>query len=160
MLKELEPIASKLKEERGVLWRALDALTEEQATTLKVNDGWTIKDAIAHLAGAERGMTRIAQGMASNTDPQLPEGYNNDEYNARQVAKRQALPLAEIRNELDDSRNGLMALLEGLTAKQLELCGEHPLAGETALKDLLVIIYNHEVAHCKEITEARANSRI
>lgn len=153
MLKELEPIAGKLRETRGVLNGTLDKLTDEQATRVMVTPEWSIKDAVAHLAGAERGMLRIAQRMARGEDPQLSPNYDNDEANARMVAKRKGQPLAEIRKELDASRAELMAFLEGLTADKLALMGQHPLEGETTLKDLLVIVYSHETTHCKEIIQ-------
>ncbi len=159
MLKDLVPIADKLKEERSLLNRELDSLTEEQAAQIHVNPDWTIKDALAHLVGAERGMTRMAQRYAEGENPQLPEGYNNDEYNARQVAKRKELTLAQLRAEMDASRAELMSNLENLTPEQLQFCGEHPIAGEISLKDLLVVIYTHETTHCAEITNKIRESK-
>ncbi len=152
MLKDLEPIADKLNEERGILNRTLDEISENQAAEIHVTPEWTIKDAVAHLVGAERGMTRIARGAARGENPQLPEGYNNDVYNSRQVTKRREQSLAQVRAELDASRAELMALLDSITPEQLVLCGEHPLSGSVSLKDLLVIIYSHERTHTNEIS--------
>ncbi len=152
MLKDLEPISDKLKEERGILNRALDNLTDERAEQIKVTPEWSIKDEIAHLAGAERGMLGMARNISQGKNPQLPEGYNNDTYNARQVAKRKAETLSQIRDELNASRGELIALLESVTPDQLALCGEHPLAGNVSLKDRLVIIYSHEMTHANEIS--------
>ncbi len=159
MLKELEAIADKLNEERGILNRTLDSLTGEQAANIKVTPEWSVKDAVAHLVGAERGMTRIARGMAAGQDPQLPQGYNNDEYNARQVSKRQGQNLAQVRQELGASRAELMTFLQSITPEQLALCGEHPLYGETSLKDLLVILYSHETTHTNEIADKIRESK-
>jgi len=96
MLKELEPIAAKLNEACAMMTRTLDQLSEDQATTLMVTPDWSVKDAIAHLVGAKRGMTRMAQRFAAGEDPQLPEDYNNDYYNARQVAKRKAMSFGNL----------------------------------------------------------------
>lgn len=152
MLKELEPIVAKLNEERGILNRTLDGISEQEAAEVHVTPDWTLKDAVAHLVGAERGMTRIARGTARGENPQLPEGYDNDVYNARQVAKRKDQTLAQVRTELDASRAELMALLESIAPEQLALCGEHPLSGDVSLSDLLVIIYSHERTHANEIS--------
>ncbi len=159
MLKELEAIADKLNEERGILNRTLDKIAEDGAHAIRVTPEWSVKDAVAHLVGAERGMTRIARGMAAGQDPQLPEGYNNDEYNARQVGKRKDQNLAQVREELGASRAELMTFLENITPEQLALCGEHPLYGETSLKDLLVIIYSHEMTHANEIADKIRESK-
>jgi len=153
MLKELEPIAAKLNEACAMMTRTLDQLSEDQAATWMVTPDWSVKDALAHLVGAKRGMTRMAQRFAAGEDPQLPEDYNNDYYNARQVAKRKAMSFAEVRAELDAAHQELLAFLERVTPQQLELRGEHPIAGEIPLKDLLVVIYNHETQHCKQIND-------
>lgn len=153
MLKELELIAAKLNEACAMMTRTLDQLSEDQAATWMVTPEWSIKDQIAHLIGAKRGMTRMAQRFAAGQDPQLPDDYNNDVYNARQVAKRKVMSFAEVRAELDAAHQELIAFLDSVTVQQLELRGEHPIAGEIPLKDLLVVIYNHETSHCKEINE-------
>ncbi len=151
MLKELEMMASKLNEERAQLMKLLESISEDDATKTLVTEQWSIKDELAHLAGAERGMLGIGKRAAGGEHPHLPEGYNNDEYNARQVAKRRQLPIAELRAELQTTRQELLDFMNALTLEQLNLIGEHPLEGEVAVKDLCVIIYNHETAHYREI---------
>lgn len=153
MLKELEAISNKLAEVHGVLSRTVSPLSEQAGQTM-VTDQWTVKDVLAHLAGAERGMLRTAQGMASGKDPQLPEGFDNDENNARMVARRKAQTFAQVLDEVKTVHNDLSAFLDGITQEQLTLMGEHPLEGEISLKDLLVVIYSHEVTHCNEIQNA------
>ena len=152
MLKELEPMASKLNQAREMLKKTLGALTEEQIVALQVNAHWSVKDQVAHLAAANRGMFGIAQRMAKGETPQLPEGYDNDVYNARQVAKRKEKSLAEICAEIDATHSELLAFLEGLMPEQLMMMGEHPLFGQVVLRDLLVIIYTHQINHCNEIS--------
>ena len=153
MLKELEPIAAKLNESSALLAQTLDRLTDAQVTQLSVNPEWSVKDTVAHLVGAKRGMTRLAQRFAAGEAPKLPADYDNNYFNARQVAKRQAMSLADVRAEFGTAHQELLAFLESVTAPQLELRGEHPIAGDIPLKDLLVVIYNHETQHCKEIAE-------
>ena len=152
MLKELESIASKLNEALSLLKRALDGLTEEQADQVKITPEWSVRDEIAHLAAAKRGMLGIAQRMARGQDPQLPPEYDNDVYNARQVAKRKGKTLVELRQELDAVHAELMGFLNGLTTEQLDLMGQHPIYGQVKLKELLVIIYSHETTHTREIS--------
>ena len=151
MLKELEMMASKLNEERTQLMKLLDKISDAEAEKIRVTTEWSIKDELAHLAGGERGMLGIARRASKGENPKLPEGYNNDEYNARQVAKRRALSIAELRAELIATRQELLDLMGGLSLEQLNLQGEHPLEGTIAIKDLCVIIYSHELAHCNEI---------
>jgi hypothetical protein len=159
MLKELEPIADKLRESHRILGRTLDAMTEEQAAHIKVTPEWAIKDVVAHLAGSEKGLVDIARRMADSQDPQLPPDFSNDANNARMVAKRKDETLAQVRGELDAIHAGLLSLLESITLRQLTLMGQHPLAGEVTLKDLLVIIYSHEMSHGNEISNQFRESK-
>ena len=159
MLKDLESIASKLNEAHTVLTRALESAGDDLVAQAMVTPEWSVKDAVSHLAGANRGMFGIAQRSARGEAPKLPDGYNNDTYNARQVAKRKEQTLAQIRAELETTRAEMVAFLESVTPAQLDLVGEHPLFGETKLKDLLVIIYSHETQHCKEIADALRAAR-
>ncbi len=159
MLKDLEPIASKLTEAHSVLVRTLDGLTEERATQLSVNPDWSVKDQVAHLAGANRGMFGIAQRIAKGDDPQLPPEYNNDTYNARQIAKRKEKSLADIRAELDATHAEVIAFLQNITPEQLDLRGQHPLYGELTLKELLVVIYSHATTHANEIATTIRESK-
>jgi uncharacterized damage-inducible protein DinB len=152
MLKELEAIASKLDEALSLLTRTVDGLTEEQADQVKITPEWSVRDEMAHLAAAKRGMLGIAQRMAAGKDPQLRPDYDNDVNNARQVAKRKGKSLVELRQELDEVHAELIGFLNGLTNEQLDLMGQHPLYGEVKLKELLVIIYSHETTHTREIS--------
>ncbi len=159
MLKELDPIASKLNETRSLLLLKLNDLKEEQIHGVLVTPEWSVKDQVAHLAGAERGMFGIAQRMAKGEDPQLSPEYDNDFYNARQVAKRKERSLAEILAELQATRAELTAFLQNLTREQLDMSGQHPLYGEVTLKQLLVIVYSHETTHAREISDKTRESK-
>ncbi len=152
MLKELEPVAASLLEERSRLNATLDLLSDEEAGRLKVNSDWSIKDALAHLAGAERGMLKLAERMARGENPQLSPEYDNNRYNARQVAKRQGMDLRGLRAELESSRSDLLAFIENLSADQLALHGEHPVEGDTTVKELLTVIGQHETSHGQDIS--------
>ena len=159
MLKELESIAHKLDEALSVLKRTMDGLTEEQADQVKITPEWSVRDEIAHLAGANRGMFGIAQKMAAGEDPQLRPDYDNDFYNARQVAKRKGKSLAELRQEIEGAHGELMGFLDALTQAQLDLMGQHPIYGHVKLKELLVIIYSHEITHTREISDKIRESK-
>jgi hypothetical protein len=159
MLKELESISNKLNEALSVLVQTLDRLTEEQADEVKITSEWSARDEIAHLAGANRGMYAIAQKMAAGQDPQLRPDYDNDFYNARQVAKRKGKSLADLRQEIEEAHAELIGFLDSLTQEQLDLMGQHPIYGHVKLKELLVIIYSHETTHTREISDKIRESK-
>jgi hypothetical protein len=155
MLQELEQIVAHLKESRVSLLRALDQLAQAQAQAAQVmvNPAWSVKDMVGHLVASERGMTRMAQRFATGTNPKLPADYNNDVYNARQVAKFTAVSYEQARADLDATRNELLTLMETFTLPQLDYRGEHPIKGDISLKELLSVIAWHEEMHSQEISD-------
>lgn len=159
MLTELEPTVARLNESRATLMHLLDQWVEIQAAQVMVNAEWSVKDMVGHLAGAERGMTRLAQQFATGSNPKLPADYNNDVYNARQVEKRKSLTYAQARAELEASRADLLAFMDKLTAPQLDYRGEHPIRGEISLRELLGVIGWHEGIHSKEISNKILESK-
>src|SRR5438309_135991 len=109
MLPELETLVAQLKDNR----RALDeymALLSEAEMDLPPREGeYSGRAVLAHLAGAERGMTGLMRLMAAGQQPRLKADYDNDYYNARQQQKRAGMTVAQVRAELDETRRDLLA---------------------------------------------------
>src|SRR5690349_16449116 len=89
-------------------WTALDAalkrLTESQMTTLKDEQGWTIKDHIIHLAAWERSVVYFLQGKPRHeglgVDQAIYQKGDDDAINAVIQKQRSNTPLSEALAEL------------------------------------------------------------
>ncbi len=150
MLPELEPIAGGLAENRALLTEVFGPLSEDQLNLKPQPGGYSGKETLAHLAGAERGMTQLARRMAAGENPRLKEDYSIDYYNARQQEKRSGLSGAQLVAELDEGRKELLSFMESLGPDDLARPGQHPAAGDTNVLGVLRIIQTHERDHIRE----------
>ncbi len=103
---------------------ALDRLTDEQMTTIKDAQGWTVKDHIIHLIAWERSVVFFLQGKPRNTglgvDRALYLNGSNDDINDAIFRQGQEMPLASAQEQLRGVHQKLMKLLGPLTDADLQ----------------------------------------
>jgi uncharacterized damage-inducible protein DinB len=150
MLPELESLKIELDENRRLLADTLRDLSDDEMQRAPRVGEYAGREMLAHLAGAERGMTRLMQNMAAGKNPRLRADYDNDVYNARQQEKRARMTSEQLLDELQQSRAELLAFMETLTGAQLDLRGEHPTVGDASVRDVLITLQTHERAHIQE----------
>ncbi len=150
MLTELQPIARDLEQNRQLLDRVMGPMSEEEMAQTPREGLYSGREVLAHLAGANRGMTRLMQRMAAGETPRLKADYNNDYYNARQQEKRAGLSVPELTAELDETHRELLAFMETLTPEDLVKRGEHPALGESTVLEVLQLLRTHELTHLRE----------
>lgn len=122
------------------------------------NPTWDARDLAAHLTGAKVGMlARIRQAEGGRAG--LPDGFDLDRWNQRQVEKRRDKTLEELAAELNQAHHELMELLETSSEDALDMAAEHPVAGPTTVRGILQIIYRHEREHLAEIHAALSAQR-
>jgi hypothetical protein len=153
MISKLQPLVEQMQRERPQLFATVRAVTDEQADLKRPGENYSVREILAHLAGAERGMTRMAQNAAADKNPRLPEGYVNDEYNARQQAKRKDKSVSELVAELTESRQQLFAFMETLRDEDLDKPAEHPIVGDTDVWGVLNVLVEHEQEHTLQLGE-------
>jgi hypothetical protein len=98
----------------------LSSLSETQLTTPGVNDGWTIKDNIAHLSVWQH--RQIARNEAVRKGVDLPDptpGVSIDEINELYYKQNKDRPLPDVLNEFHETVQRLHASVEALTDEQL-----------------------------------------
>lgn len=131
------------------LTKALEGLTEEEATRVGLNPQWSIKDALAHITAWEFEGARIVSEIQSGTWEQ--QEFNQqviDEFNARAVAARRANSMAEVRNEWDTAHLELERVVETLLPDEVD---------ESAFASQFVklVTYKHHTHHAAQIEKFR-----
>ena len=152
MLKELDPLVDQLQMVRRNLWEAVEKLSIEQLVQKMPGGEWSIKDALAHLSANEALMSDVLESIANGTEPPA-SGYDTDSINAEQVAEAESKTVAQVWQDLDESRRQLSIFLQRLTPEQIERRGSHPVQGMLNVREFLVLIYSHEATHGREIIE-------
>ncbi len=114
---------------------------------------WSARQVLAHLAAAEIGqMSRIQRVLAG--ERYMPEGFNLDLWNERQVQKRDTQTVEDILKDLEASRQALLNLLDSLSEEQLDIEGQHAIGTMMTVEQMFYHIGNHEREHAAELRRA------
>jgi len=113
-----------LREAHAQSWPHIVRLAE-QAGAVLVYPGdpcWTVRELLAHLADAERGMLGQAQRIVRG-EPALPEGFDPARWNRRAVEKRAGASTADLLAEIEEAHRDWVAFVEGLDDAALDRQG-------------------------------------
>ncbi len=150
MLSQLETLAQHLDRNRFLLDGYVKPLHEDELNRAPQEGEYSGRQVIAHLAGANRGMTRLMQQMVAGANPRLKANYDNDYYNSRQQEKRAGMSVPELLREFDETHRDLATFMESLREEDLAQRGEHPLVGDATVLQVLETLSAHERTHIQE----------
>lgn len=100
-------------------WEGLD---EDALTTPGVTGDWSVKDVLGHVTTWEQATMTLSQHQIDGTKP---PGWSDDEpwdldaFNARESAGKAALPLDEVRRQLAETHERLLAWLPTIPDEHL-----------------------------------------
>lgn len=115
--------------------------------------GWTMKQALLHLATSETGQIGTGKAIAAE-QPTVPDDFDLNRYNNRQVEKNKDKQPAEILSGMAESRQKLLAFLEEVPEEALDKRGKHARGDVITLEQLFYRIGEHEADHTVEIKRA------
>ncbi|HLG62589.1 MAG TPA: ClbS/DfsB family four-helix bundle protein [Ktedonosporobacter sp.] len=99
----------------------LAPLSEEQMTTPGVNDAWSVKDNLAHLAAWQWHALRLLQAVKDHVAPvDQYEGLTEEQQNERIYQQNKDRPLSEVQSEFRSSFEQVLAGVQSLTQEELE----------------------------------------
>ncbi len=156
MLTELEPRAAELNANRETFTEFLRGLNDSQLNQSNASEDYSPRQVLAHFVGADTSMLRMAKNWIAEQDNRLRPDFDRDFFNRRQQEKRAGQSLDELLAEWEQSHRDLIALMETVTAKDLEKRGDHPQAKDTTLRHLFLIITTHEADHIRQVQAALA----
>lgn len=124
---QVPPTVAELTARIEAGWEALQAalgrLTPDQFTGPRSDDGWTVKDHLAHIAAWERSAVAILTGHprheALGVDQALYESGGFDAINSAIQSRSAGLSVEEVLTELADGHQTLLAVLAGLGDEDL-----------------------------------------
>ena len=115
--------------------------------------GWTVKQLMLHLSTAEPGQIRTGQAIVAG-QPTVPDDFDLDRYNKRQIEKNQTKLPPEILFSLAESRQKLLAFLEQVSAEDLDKRGKHGRGDVISVEQLFYRIGEHEAEHALQMQQA------
>lgn len=130
MLADKQSLLDHYRRTREQLLSAIDGLSDEQMTEASL-DGWSIRDHLAHLAvWDEIRAAEVVRISAGHDSAWHMTGEQDDAYNTLAHDVRRSLSLAQVRWELETSRQQLLDAISSATPRGLDgsLYGEAGLA--------------------------------
>jgi uncharacterized protein (TIGR03083 family) len=117
-----------IEKERGALETLLEALTDEQVTDPGVVGDWSVKDVLAHLVEWEQMVLGWhATGLRGET-PEIPApGFKwnqTPQLNQHIYEKHRDRPLDEVLEQFQASHREILAVIQGLSNKELFTAGQ------------------------------------
>ncbi|MFX1513548.1 MAG: DinB family protein [Promethearchaeota archaeon] len=133
----------------------LARLTSDQMVDSSILSTWTVKDIIAHISAWNWEVIKQVKEVLSDKKPWYAD-MTMEEFNEKEVKKRQNWPLKRILNEWKDSHDELIKCIENLTNSEWEYQSNHswPEGERITVKSLFGYRYKgegHEGGHAIQI---------
>jgi len=154
-MSEAAELAEKLKDEGERFVAIFAGLTDEQWQIEVYTEGstWTIRNVLSHFVTSERGLIKlfeqIRQGGAGAS-----EDFSIDRYNAAQQARTKELTPAELLEQYRSIRAESIAWTSALSESDLEKQGRHPFLGRTTIREMVKMLYIHNLTHYRDMRKA------
>jgi uncharacterized protein (TIGR03083 family) len=119
-------LAVPLGRQRRRLGQLLDGLDDEQWATPSRCEGWTVRDVIAHLVGADRFWAVSARSGLAGEPSRYLVGFDPVATPAAMVAGTQEQPASEVLADYHRAVEDLVGAITALTPEQWALTAEGP----------------------------------
>jgi hypothetical protein len=111
---------------------------------------WTVRDLVAHLLSAEKGLRRIAKNVAAG-GPGAPQGFDYNAHNAEEQVRMADLSPKKLLAGLTDARQATIDWVSELDEAVLDRTGHHPALGEVTLEALVNAFHGHQLMHLRDL---------
>jgi hypothetical protein len=151
-MSEVTELADKLRSEGEKIISVFSGLGDEQWGQEVYTEGatWTIRNVLAHFVTSERGLVKlfeqIRQGGAGSSDD-----FSIDRYNAAMQERTKELSPHDLLEQYRQVRTNTVAWISGLQESDLDIAGRHPFIGQTQLREMLKMLYIHNLTHYRDM---------
>jgi hypothetical protein len=149
---ESAALAEKLKTEGEKFVEFFSHLIEKDWDTEVYTEGemWTLRNVLAHFVTSERGLVKLFETIRQG-GPGATDDFSIDRYNASQQVKTKDLSPVELLEQYKEIRANSVAWVAGLKDEELEIRGKHPFLGETAIREMVKMLYIHNQTHYRDV---------
>jgi hypothetical protein len=114
---------------------------------------WAVKHILAHFVSAERSFHLLIRDVAGGGEG-APRDLDIDEFNESEVPRYENEQGGDLLQSYAEARNGSVRMTENLESPDLDRRGYHPWFGEVSLRDMLKLVYRHNMIHLRDIRKA------
>jgi hypothetical protein len=151
-MSEITELAEKLKSEGDKFISIFHGLTEAQWNQEIYTEGttWTIRNVVSHFVTSERGLLKLFERIRQGGEG-TPDDFSIDRYNAAMQERMKEATSQELLEQYQEVRANSIAWVSGLKESELEITGRHPFLGHTAIRDMIKMLYIHNLNHYRDM---------
>jgi hypothetical protein len=151
-MSEINELADKLKSEGEKFYAIFAGLTDEkwQTEVYTEDQTWTIRNVLAHFVTSERGLVKLFERIRTGGEG-AADDFSIDRYNAAQQRKTKDLPPQELLEQYKAVRSDSVAWTLSLEESDLEKEGRHPFLEMTTLREMIKMLYLHNIIHYRDM---------
>jgi hypothetical protein len=152
LMSEPVDLAAKLESEGEKFVSIFSDLTEDQWQTEVYTEGatWTIRNILSHFVTSERGLLKLFEKIRQG-DAGSPDDFSIDRYNTAMQARTRELTPQQLLEQYKSIRAESVAWTSGLSEDDLQMRGRHPFLGITTLREMIKMLYIHNLNHYRDI---------
>ena len=150
----VEPFAAQYRASRVEAVAVAGSLTEVQLAVATGDEGWTVRDEIAHIAGSDIDFLHTFGGILRGESVDMSLFNDIDGRNARNLAENAPRPMTEIARMLQENGDKLLELLAQLGDDDES---RQPAGMPFPLRGLVEGYGQHEPHHLGQVRDALAN---
>ena len=154
-MSEIDELAEKLKSEGERFIGIFSGLSDNDWNERVYTEGsiWTIRNILSHFVTSERGLLKLFEKIRQGEDG-TPDDFSIDRYNAAMQERTKEASPQELIEQYQEVRASAVQWVSGLRESELEISGRHPFLGQSALRDMIKMLYIHNLNHYRDMKKA------
>jgi len=154
-MSEIDELAEKLKSEGERFIGIFNGLSDNDWNQRVYTEGsiWTIRNILSHFVTSERGLLKLFEKIRQGEDG-TPDDFSIDRYNAAMQERTKEASPQELIEQYKEVRASAIQWVSGLRESELEISGRHPFLGQSALRDMIKMLYIHNLNHYRDMKKA------
>lgn len=157
MSNEIEHLVKRLQQDGDKTLAYFEGLSDNDwsAQVYTTGSGWRVRDILAHFVSAERSFYLLVENVAGGGDG-APREMDIDQFNEAEVPKLDGMTPQQLLAAYRTARSDSGQLAAGLEPVDLDRVGYHPWFGQVAVRDMLKLVYRHNMIHLRDVRKALA----
>lgn len=154
-MSEVIDLAEKLSSEGDRMLSIFSGLGDEQWNQEVYTEGtlWTIRDVLAHFVTSERGLIKLFEQIRQGGSGAASD-FSIDRYNAAMQERTKEMTPQELLEQYRQVRVSSVEWVSGLNEAELEITGRHPFLGQTVIREMIKMLYIHNLTHIRDMKRA------
>ena len=154
-MSEITELAEKLRSEGDRFVSIFDGLADDQWNQEVYTEGttWTIRSVLSHFVTSERGLLKLFEKIREGGEG-TPDDFSIDRYNAAMQERTKEATPQELLAQYKEVRAKAITWVSGLNESELEITGRHPFLGQTVIREMIKMLYIHNLTHYRDMKKA------